>query len=124
MPDVRSMARPRLNEDKKLSKRFIFRLTENELKLLHGVAAMSGKKPAIVVREKLFTGKYPQPKMPRIDLQTYLELKKIGVNLNQMAKKANSNMLPYGTGKQLKELLDQQQTLINLLLNDSQSEDR
>jgi len=118
------MARPKLSEDKKLSRRFIFRLTEDELKLLRGLAAASGRKPAIVVREKLFTGKYPQPKMPRIDLQTYLELKKIGVNLNQMAKKANSNMLPYGIGQQLKQLLDQQQTIIKLLSNDSQSEDR
>lgn len=118
------MARPRLSEDKKLSKRFIFRLTEDELKLLRSLAATSGKKPAIVVREKLFTGKYPQPKMPRVDLQTYIELKKIGVNLNQMAKKANANILPYGISQQLKQLLAQQQIIINLLLNDSGSESR
>jgi hypothetical protein len=124
MPDATFMARPKLSQDKKLSRRFIFRLTEDELNLLRSIATTAGKKPAIIVRAKLFTGKYPQSKIPRVHLQTYLELKKIGVNLNQMAKKANINVLPYGIGHQLKQLLNQQQTIINLLMDDSESEDR
>jgi len=124
MPCRDLMARPRLSDDKKLSRRFIFRLTENEMQLLHDLATMSGKSPAMVVREKLFKGKYPKPKIARIDLQTFVELKRIGVNLNQMAKKANVNILPHGIKEQLTELLAQQKIIINLFLNDSQSEDR
>ena len=118
------MARPRLSADKKLSRRFIFRLTEDELKALRSVAAAAGLAPGIVIRRALFTGNYPKPKVARVDLQTYLELKKIGVNLNQLARKANTNRFPYGIGQQLQQLLAQQQTIIKLLLDDSEPEDR
>jgi len=57
-------------------------------------------------------------------MQTVVELKRIGVNLNQMAKKANVNILPNGMKEQLTELHAQQKTIINLFLNDSQPEDR
>ena len=62
--------------------------------------------------------------MARIDIQTYFELKKIGININQLAKKANANRFPYGIERQLQQLLTQQDILLNLLLNDSESEDR
>ena len=62
--------------------------------------------------------------MARIDIQTYFELKKIGVNINQLAKQANTNRFPYGIERQLQQLLAQQDNILKLLLNDSESEDR
>ena len=118
------MARPRLSNDVKLSKRFIFRLTEDELLLLKNVASLSGKAPGVAVRAKLFKGKFPKPKISKLDLQTYVELKKIGVNINQMTRQANLNRWPDGVKEQLQRLLKQQQFIIDLLLNDSESEDR
>ncbi len=118
------MARPKLSDGKKLSKRFIFRLTEHELALLRQIAVDCGKPPGVVVREKLFSGRYPKPKISKLDAQTFLELKKIGVNLNQLAKKANAGIMHKAVLSYLEQLFVQQEIIIKLLFDDSKSEDR
>jgi hypothetical protein len=118
------MARPKLTTEIKLSKRLIFRLSEPELLKLTKVAMDSGLPLGAVVRQRLFRGKFPKPKMPRIELAVYTELKKSGVNLNQLTKKVNSGKLPLGLYVEIVKLQKQQQTIIDLLLNDSQPENR
>lgn len=118
------MSRPRLKEDEKLSERFIFRLTKNELALIIKVAETCGKSPGALVREKMFKGKFPEPKRASLDLYTYTELKRIGNNLNQLARLANSRIVPLGLQPLLTKLLQQQEIIFKLLLHDRQPESR
>jgi hypothetical protein len=47
------------------------------------------------VRLKLFKGKFPEPKTAKLDLHIFLELRKIGVNLNQLTKKGQFRFFGY-----------------------------
>ncbi len=118
------MGRPQLAKESKRSKRLIFRLTEDELKRLLQLAEICGKTPSELIREKLFTGRFPQAKTAKLDLQTYTELKKIGVNINQLAWKVNSGFLPFSLLGMLNKLKEQQQLIIVKITHDSQSENR
>lgn len=116
------MARPPLHEDNRRSINFTIRLTPAELRKLESVAELCGQAPGVLMRERFFKGRFPNPKMPKIDSSTYFELKKIGVNLNQLARKANSNMMPTGILSLIARLQQQQETIIKLLLDDSEPE--
>lgn len=118
------MARPQLARESKRSKRLIFRLTESELQKILQFAEICGKSPSELIREKLFNGKFPQAKTAKLDLQTYTELKKIGVNINQLAWKVNSGFLPFNLLGMLNKLQEQQQLIIVKLTYDSHSENR
>jgi hypothetical protein len=118
------MGRPKLEQEKKLSKWFIFRLTEDELKRIHDAAETCGKSPGPLVRAKLFKGRFPNAKTPKLDLYTYAELKKIGINLNQLTKKVNSGLLPVGILSVLMKLMQLQETIIAKLLYDRNAENR
>jgi lambda repressor-like predicted transcriptional regulator len=76
-------------------------------------------------REKIFNGKLPEAKLARVDLQTYLELKKMGVNLNQLTRLANMGMGGRALANVLMQLIQQQEQIISLLLHyDSKPENR
>jgi len=118
------MGRPKIDTDKKLSRRFIFRLNEDELSRLHKASETCGKAPGTLVREKLFKGKFPEAKTAKLDIYTYTELKRIGNNLNQLTKHANSRIVPMGLHQLLLKLLQQQELILKLLLHDRQPENR
>jgi len=118
------MGRPKIDREKKLSQRFIFRITEDELKRLNKAAEICGQAPGTIARAKLFKGKFPEAKTAKLDLNTFLELKKIGVNLNQIAKKLNSNHVAYGLASVLIKLRMQQETILKILIHDSKPENR
>ncbi len=110
------MGKPPLAKEEKRSVNFTFRLTEEEQKKLFRLSEVSGQVPGVLIREKLFKGRFPEPKKAKLDLDTYLELKRIGVNVNQLAKHANSGKLPAGIGITLKQLAQQLDIMIKLLL--------
>lgn len=116
------MARPLLSKDNRRSINFTVRLTPAELRKLESVAQLCGKAPGTLMRERFFKGRFPEPRMPKVDSNTYYELKKIGVNLNQLARKANSNIMPTGILTLIAMLQRQQETIIKLLLDDSEPE--
>jgi hypothetical protein len=118
------MARPKADIENKRSFKVTVRFNYKERILIEKAARECGSSVYLVVRHKLLKGKFPEPKMARVDVAQYAELKKIGVNINQLAKHANSGMFPYGIRELLLQLKNQQNMIINLLLNDSQSEDR
>ena len=118
------MGRPKLTDENRRSVNFTVRLSPSELKKLEAFAIVCGKAPGVLVRDKVFSGRFPEPKTARLDRDTYIELKKTGVNLNQLAKKANSNIVPIGLLAILLKLQRQQEIIIKLLLHDSQSENR
>lgn len=118
------MARPALPNAKRRVINFTIRLTKEELDTLNTWAELCGKPASELIREKIFTGHFPRPKTARIDVQTFLELKKIGVNINQQTKHVNSGRLPYGLLTVLNELKQNEEKIIRELMHDRQPENR
>lgn len=90
------MGRPKLEAGIKRSRRVNFRLTAHELKTLLELSVNCGLSPGAFIRERLFNGRFPKPLPAKVDLSTYAELKKIGTNINQIARLMNSGYRPYG----------------------------
>lgn len=88
------MARPRINDRDKRIIQVNIRLTEAEHAKVIAQAQASGMTPANWIRKVVFTGKFPVAKLSPIDAALYRELKKIGVNLNQVTHKINQGDFP------------------------------
>jgi len=99
---------------------FTVRLTDGEVKKLARLSEITGRSTSDLMREKLFKGKFPEPKLARIDLNTFLELKKIGVNLNQLTRLAHTNRIGMDLVVTLMQLHRQQEKIYaKLLFHDS-----
>lgn len=119
------MGRPKLDNSARRSVNLIVRLTSAEKRQIEKAAASCGVSPGVMVREKLFEGKFPPARIARIELDTFLELKKIGVNLNQLTRLAHGGRINSTFRYTLNQLLIQQRLLISQLLrHDSHSENR
>jgi hypothetical protein len=118
------MARPKIVPEQKRIYRYVIRLNEKEQQKFLSAAEVSGVEVYKLLRAKLLTGRFPEAKIARIDLGLYLELKKIGVNVNQIAKQVNAGKLPFEIRKILLQLQEQQHLIIKVLLHDRDSEDR
>lgn len=118
------MGRPELSKEEKRSERITLKLTKEEKKKIDKAAAICGLPPVVLVREKLFKGRFPEAKIPKIDMDTYVELKKIGVNINQQTRQLNAGKLPIGLLALLNKLKTQEEKIIKGLFHDSQSENR
>lgn len=90
------MGRPKANEEKKRVVQVNIRLTSKESEVLNNYAAASGISPANWIRHKIFVGQNPPVKSSPINAAMYQELRKIGVNLNQIAHKVNQGEPPIG----------------------------
>ena len=88
------MARPKINDSEKRLVQVNIRLTPDENDKVVEFAKASGLSPANWIRMKIFTGKFPPIRMSPLDTAVYLELKKIGVNLNQVTHKINLGEFP------------------------------
>lgn len=91
------MAWPKVSPAEKKSVRFSFRLTEQEFQKLHELAQTCACTPGMLIRNAVFKGRPPALKSARLDVATYLELKKIGVNVNQLEKHVNATKVLSGT---------------------------
>lgn len=119
------MGRPKVKDENRRTINFTIRLTKTEFNLLEETEKITGKSPAVLIRQKVFKGKFPKAKISRIELDTYFQLRKIGVNLNQLTRLANSGILSNALLSILDRLKNQQEAIIAQILNyDSQSEDR
>ena len=112
------MARPKKEKEQKLSKVLVVRLTEGELRQLEQFSIMCSQHVSVMVRKRLFSGNYPKALPPKITVQLYAELNRIGVNLNQLTRQVNSGKLAVGLLQVLNALFAQQQTIIKHLLDD------
>jgi len=83
------MGRPRVEDQNKRVVQVNIRLTEEEHKTVTQYAQASGLSPANWMRRKVFTGKFPPVKLSPLEASMYNELRSIGVNLNQIARKVN-----------------------------------
>lgn len=102
------MGRPRVNDTDKRQVQINIRLTTDESNKVNEFASASGLSPANWIRAKLFSGKPPAAKMSPLDTSIFHELKKIGVNLNQVTHRINAGEFP-------KEYIGRQLELTNLL---------
>jgi hypothetical protein len=121
---VEFMARPKVPEAERRSAKFTMMLTPGELAELVQLGEVCDKPPAALAREKLFKGKFPSPRIPKIDVYYYTELQKIGNNLNQLTRLANSGKLPRELLGLLLKLQQRLELTINKIIYDSQSSDR
>jgi hypothetical protein len=121
---VESMARPKAPPTELRSVKFTIRLTISEQQKLVQLSEVCGKAPTVLTREKLFKGRFPQPKMAKLDLNYYLELKKIGVNLNQLTRLANGGRIPRELLPLLMQLYNRLELTIDKIVYDSNSENR
>ena len=110
------MARPRIEREEKRLFRIVVRLNEKEWLKIEKAAKECGIPAYLAIRKKLLTGHFPEAKTGKIDQGIYVELKKIGVNVNQLAWHANVGNLPPGLKPILTELNRQQEQIIKLLL--------
>lgn len=118
------MARPKVSPTELRSVKFTIMLTTTEQQKLVQYGKVCGKAPTILAREKIFKGRFPQPKMAKLDLNYYLELKKIGVNLNQLTHLANGGRVPRELLALLMRLDQRLEFTINKLVYDSHTENR
>ncbi len=118
------MARPKIPSTELRSVNFTIRITKAEQQQLVRLGEICGKAPRTLAREKLFKGRFPQPKMAKLDLSYYLELKKIGVNLNQLTRLANGGRLPRELLALLMKLDKRLELTIDKVVYDSHSENR
>ncbi len=112
------MARPAIDKSDKRSVRFTFRMNEREEKYLIKLMAYSNLSGAEIIREIVFKNRLLQPKIPVLDQKTYGELKRIGVNINQIAKKLNSGDKVNNIDATLKNLSAQLDLIIQHILHD------
>jgi hypothetical protein len=118
------MARPKVPSTELRSVKFTIRLTKTEQEQLVQLGEICGKAPTTLAREKIFRGRFPQPKIAKLDLNYYLELKKIGVNLNQLTRLANGGRLPRELLSLLMKLDKRLELTIDKIVYDSHSENR
>ena len=118
------MARPQKTPNEKKAYRLIARLNADERKQVEFAAKSAGLKPYQFARVKILDGRFPKPLLSEIDLGVYVELKKIGVNINQLARVANSGRFPMDIQSLLSQLSEHLHMISKLLLIDRHSENR
>ncbi|HEY5746100.1 MAG TPA: plasmid mobilization relaxosome protein MobC [Chryseolinea sp.] len=114
------MARPRVNDNDKRTIQVNIRLAEAENAKAVAYAQASGMTPANWIRAVAFTGKFPPMKLSPVDAALYRELKKIGVNLNQVTHKINKGEFPTEYIDRQVELTEMLSRILNVLTNDRQ----
>jgi len=88
----RNRGRINLNPDERRDKSIQFRVNKPEFEYLKSLVEKSGlERGHYIRREILKSVPIVKRKMPEINQKTYMQLSALGNNLNQVAKKLNSN---------------------------------
>lgn len=114
------MGRPRVDDQDKRVVQVNIRLTEDEYKKAIDHAEASQLSLANWIRRKVFTGKFPPMKLSPLDSKVYYELRKMGVNLNQIAHKINQGEIPKEYLPFMLQVRARLTELLKLLSNDGQ----
>ena len=115
------MGRRKISEKDKRKVQVNIRLTDDEFEKITTYSTGSDLSPASWIREKVFTGKFPPPRISPLDAAAIQELRRIGVNLNQAMHKVNEGLFSSALFLTLVELKKKINDLINLL-DDSKSD--
>lgn len=112
----KDMARPKKEKTEKRSVKFTFRMNEKEVLQLANLCDFSNRSAAEVLREIVFKKRLLQPKIPVLDLKTYVELKRIGNNVNQISRHLNSGVSSQIDFRIMDELSSKLNTIIKIIL--------
>jgi len=118
------MARPRKQPAEIRNYMLTIKLNADERKQLEMAFKTAGLRACSYARSKILGGRIPIPILAENDRNVYLELKKIGANINQLARVANSGKIPAGINNSLDNLSEQINLITKLLLDDRHSENR
>jgi hypothetical protein len=88
-----NMKRKLLSKEEKRVFEVKVRLNIKEKKKLESLMKVSEKNSAEIIRSLLMKATVPDVPKPMLDIQTYLQLKKIGVNYNQYVKAINQSRI-------------------------------
>jgi len=87
-----------------------FRVSALELIEIERLCKFAGLNMSDLVRMAVLTAKIKSPEIPLIDQATFVELKRIGNNFNQIARSVNSGSIEHGllieNMQSIKEMLD------------------
>lgn len=70
--------------------RLTFRVSEHEMQEIDKRCQYANLSVSDLLRMAVFTATIKSPQIPLVDQQSFVELKRIGTNLNQIAKAINS----------------------------------
>lgn len=87
------MKRKLLSKEEKRVFEVKVRLNFKEKSKLESMMKVSEKNSAQVIRSLLMKAKIPDAPKPMLDIQTYQELRRIGVNYNQYVKAINQSRI-------------------------------
>ena len=92
------------------------RLTEPELQRLNELRQISGLSVSRIVR-KWIAGEKLQPRRPEEIHDLYVEINRIGTNINQIARKANAGFATKDDIRQLKFLMRTIEEKVSVIAN-------
>ena len=108
--------RPEMEEDLKRNRKIIFRLTNKEFKTIEERMQIYGiKKISNYLRIMIFPKEYKNKIRLSKEDKLLFEINKIGVNINQIAKRINANNLTELRTEELKYLISVDASLRSLL---------
>lgn len=92
------------------------RLTEPELQRLNELQQISGLSVSRIIR-KWIAGEQLQPRRPEEVHELYVEINRIGTNINQIARKANAGFATKDDVRQLKFLMRAIEEKVSVIAN-------
>ena len=92
------------------------RLTEPELQRLNELRQISGLSVSRIIR-KWIAGEKLQPRRPEEIHDLYVEINRIGTNINQIARKANAGFATKDDVRQLKFLMRTIEEKVSVIAN-------
>jgi hypothetical protein len=85
------MARPKKSKEERLTKLFAIRLTSTDYAKLSHASEDAGMTITDYARQQILNGKVVIHKYRTLDYDTFNELRRIGVNLNQLTRAVNQS---------------------------------
>ena len=111
------MARPKKDISKQRTVVIAFRVSQSEYVIITNNAGTIGLSVAEYIRRKCTGKSLPKKRVDPLDRKLFVELSRVGNNLNQLARVSNSGIhAPFSISKQLEEvkmLLQQLKTNIS-----------
>lgn len=99
------MARPKKDISKKRAIVIAFRVSQSEYVIITNNAETVGLSVAEYIRRKCTEKPLPKKKVSPLDRKFFVELSRVGNNLNQLARVANSGIRdPFSINERLSEL--------------------
>lgn len=119
------MSRPRLETEVRRDAQLRVRLTAGELAALQAEAAQTGIAFPDFVRQRALTGRVVVDRGRTLDAETWRELRRIGVNLNQIARFLNGTPGPVAPPllASVRRCTEQLTSLLQLEAEDDQASD-